>query len=65
MFPTIPVQILSSNRLDIFSNGKRTIPFPEMTVVDAEYAPIILHNESSSALHPEGKNILYRCAILV
>jgi len=64
MFPII-VQMLSSSRLDIFSSCIRIIPCPEMTVVDAEYAPIILRNESSSALHPEGKNILYRCAFHV
>jgi hypothetical protein len=41
--------MLSTSRLDIFSNCKRIIPCPEMTVVDAEYASIKLHNESSSA----------------
>ena len=36
----------------------RIIPCPKVTVVDAEYAPIILRKDSSSALHSEGKNHL-------
>jgi hypothetical protein len=56
--------MLTSSRLDIVSNCMRIIPCPEVTAVDAEYAPIILRTESSLCITSRGeKTSCNRCAL--